>query len=76
MQEEAEAVNASRRQMGVSFPVLLDARGEVSRLYGVRGTPTHFLISAEGKVVAGSVGAKEWAGEGMRRLVEGLLPKP
>jgi peroxiredoxin len=76
MGESAGAVNAYRRDMGLSFPLLLDTAGEVSRLYGVRATPTHFLIDAAGKMVAGNVGAKEWTGEGMRRLVERLLPNP
>ncbi|MBI3328647.1 MAG: TlpA family protein disulfide reductase [Nitrospinae bacterium] len=76
MQEGAEAVKEYRREMGLSFPMLLDTTGEVSRLYGARATPTHFLIDAEGKVAAGNVGAKEWMGEGMRQLVEMLLPKP
>jgi len=76
MQEGAEAVKEYRRELGLSFPMLLDTTGEVTRLYGVRATPTHFLINAEGKMVAGNVGAKEWMGEGMRQLVGRLLPKP
>ena len=76
MQESANAVNAYRRELGLSLPMLLDTQGEVTRLYGVRATPTHFLINAEGRMVAGNVGAREWMGEGMRQLVERLLPKP
>jgi peroxiredoxin len=75
MQEEGEAVNTYRHEMGLTFPLFLDTTGEVSRLYGVRATPTHFLINAEGKVVAGNVGAKDWTGEAIRQLVERLLPK-
>jgi len=76
MQEGAEAVKEYRRELGLSFPMLLDTTGEVTRLYGVRATPTHFLLNAEGTVVAGNVGAKDWNGEGIRQLVERLLPKP
>jgi Redoxin len=75
MREGADAVQAYRREMGLSLLMLLDATGEVSRLYGVRATPTHFLIDAAGKVIAGNVGAKDWTSEEMRQLVEGLLPK-
>jgi Redoxin len=74
MQEGVDAVKAYRGDMGLSLPMLLDATGEASRLYGVRATPTHFLINAEGKVVAGNVGAKDWTSAEMRQLVEGLLP--
>ena len=73
MQEEADTVKAYRRDMGLSLLMLLDPTGEVSRLYGVRATPTHFLIDAAGKVIAGNVGAKDWTSEEMRQLVEGLL---
>jgi hypothetical protein len=75
MQEGVEAVMTYRREMGLSLPMLLDTTGEVSRLYGVRATPTHFLIDADGKVIAGNVGAKDWTSEEMRQLVEGLLLK-
>lgn len=75
MQEGADAVKAYQREMGLSMPILLDTTGAVSPLYGVRATPTHFLINAEGKVVAGNVGAKDWTSEEVRQLVEGLLPK-
>jgi hypothetical protein len=75
MQEGADVVNAYRHEMGLSFPMLLDAVGEVSQLYGVRATPTHFLINAEGNVVAGTVGAKDWTAPEIRALVEALLPK-
>jgi Redoxin len=75
MQEGADAVQAYQREMGLSISILLDASGEVSQLYGVRATPTHFLINAAGKVMAGNVGAKDWTSAEMRQLVEGLLPK-
>jgi hypothetical protein len=75
MQEGADAVQAYRREMGLSLLMLLDATGEVSRRYGVRATPTHFLIDAAGKVIAGNVGAKDWTSEELRRLVERLLPQ-
>jgi AhpC/TSA family len=75
MQEAVDAVQAYRRDMGLSLLMLLDPTGEVSRLYGVRATPTHFLIDAVGKVIAGNVGAKDWTSAEMRQLLEGLLPK-
>jgi peroxiredoxin len=75
MQEGIDTVKAYRRELGLSLPMLLDTTGEVSRLYGVRATPTHFLIDTDGKVIAGNVGAKDWTSAAMRQLVEGLLPK-
>lgn len=75
MQERADEVKAYQREMGLSMPILLDTTGEVSRLYGVRATPTHFLINAEGKAVVGNVGAKDWTSDELRRLVDRLLPQ-
>ena len=75
MQEAVDAVKAYRRAMGLSLPMLVDTTGEVSRLYGVRATPTHVLIDADGRMVASNVGANDWTSAKMRQLVEGLLPK-
>jgi cytochrome c biogenesis protein CcmG/thiol:disulfide interchange protein DsbE len=43
-------VQAEAARMGVGFPVLLDARGEVARAYGVTGYPRTYLVDGEGKV--------------------------
>lgn len=75
MQEGVDTVKAYRRAMGLSLPMLVDTTGEVSRLYGVRATPTHVLIDADGRMIASNIGAKDWASAEMRQLVEGLLPK-
>lgn len=75
MREEVDAVKAYRQDMGLSLPMLIDTTGAVSRLYGVQATPTHFLIDADGKVIAGNVGAKDWSSGEIRQLLEGLLPQ-
>ncbi len=38
------------RELGVSFPVLFDARKEVSQLYGVDAMPVTVLVDREGTV--------------------------
>lgn len=45
--EEARAAVA---RMGIAFPILLDATGEVARAYGVTGYPRTILVDADGKV--------------------------
>lgn len=45
----------------VSFPILLDSQGEVSRLYAVMGLPTTFFIDAEGRIQAVSMGGMDEA---------------
>lgn len=52
---EADAA-AFTEQFGLTFPVALDQRGEVARLYLMQALPTTFFIDAEGvirKVVVG-----------------------
>ena len=36
---------------GISFPIVLDPRGQVSRMFGIRYTNTHVLINKEGRIV-------------------------
>ena len=57
----------------LTFSVLLDRDSRVSTLYGVRATPTRFLINRAGKLVAGSIGPRDWDTEAARRLIATLL---
>ncbi len=62
-QESEDKATAFMQEMGMSFPVTLDSRGEIMALYQVRGLPTTFFINAEGRI------AGVWAG----LLTEGHL---
>ncbi|NPA90490.1 MAG: redoxin domain-containing protein [Chloroflexi bacterium] len=55
-QEDRERVQAFRKAMNLSLPMALDSRGVVGRAYLVRGLPTTFFITREGKV------ALRWTG--------------
>lgn len=57
----------------LTFPALVDATSSVANLYGVRATPTRYLINRDGKVVAGSIGPRDWAGDDAQRLIGTLL---
>lgn len=47
------------RQFGLSFPVALQRKWEISRLYGMFGTPIGYLIDAQGTIAADvAVGAQ------------------
>lgn len=71
--EKAASIQTFKQEHKVSFPILLDPLIQVASLYGVRGTPTHFLIDRQGKLIAGGAGIKDWAGESASRLIEQLL---
>ncbi|MCX7671472.1 MAG: redoxin domain-containing protein [Anaerolineae bacterium] len=46
--EPAAGVTAFAGQVGLAFPLPLDVRGDVSRLYAVRSLPTTFFIDRAG----------------------------
>lgn len=64
----------------LTFPVVIDAIGDVARTYEVRGTPTHFLIDRAGIVRAGGAGGRDWntpaAHAAVRLLLDAAPLKP
>lgn len=54
--ESPEIVRNFVRESGVTFPILLDEKGEIANRYGVRGLPTTFWIDSEGKIVDVTLG--------------------
>jgi cytochrome c biogenesis protein CcmG, thiol:disulfide interchange protein DsbE len=48
--EPAETVAKLATELGITFPVPLDQRGNVSRAYGVRSLPTTFFIDRSGVI--------------------------
>ena len=71
--EPADRVRGYLVKHKLTFPALLDNDSRVSNLYGVRATPTRFLIDREGKVIAGSVGPRDWASTEAQKFIENLL---
>lgn len=71
--EPADRVKGYLVKHKLTFPALLDNDSRVSNLYGVRATPTRFLIDREGRLVAGSIGPRDWASEEARELISHLL---
>jgi peroxiredoxin len=60
IQEGRDTVAKWARDKNVSFPILLDTSGAVTRDYEVTATPTVFLLSRDGKLVAKALGTKGW----------------
>src|SRR5437870_4740735 len=42
--EGTVAIRAYAKELGLTFPLVLDSQGEINRAYGVIGLPTTFLI--------------------------------
>ena len=66
---------AFARQLGLTFPVLLDPSGEIQRTYGTSKVPESFLIGRDGVIYKKVAGATDWNSptniELVQRLVEG-----
>ena len=58
-------------RLKVSYPVLLDGEGKVTRDYGVAGLPTTFVIDREGRLATRILG--ESTPEVFERIIGGLL---
>jgi peroxiredoxin len=44
------------RELGLTFPILLDRRAEVTRSYRVRGLPTSYFVDKNGVIIARQLG--------------------
>lgn len=48
IQDDPNAIPGFLAQHGITFPILLDKRGEVTRRYEIRSFPTTFFIGSDG----------------------------
>ena len=69
----AEAVGPFVAKHKLSFPVLLDPRGEIKALYQVTGIPESYIIDKNGIVVEKIVGPRNWAASGAIRYFRKLI---
>lgn len=60
-------------QHGLSFPHVLVPDTQVASWFGVRGTPTNFLVDRSGNIVGGGSGYRDWAAPAAHQLIESLL---
>jgi hypothetical protein len=73
MREDPATVARAVAERRYVAPVLLDLDGSVSEAYGVRATPTTFLIARDGTIVGRAIGPRPWLGPDGRALFQALL---
>ncbi len=65
---------AFARDLGLTFPILLDPSGEIQRIYATSAVPESFLIGRDGVIYKKVAGSTDWDSpanvELVRRLVE------
>lgn len=69
--EDKEVVKNLIKEKGYTFPVLLDSKMDVARLYKTNDIPVSFFLDKEGKVVTKKVGLMK--GEEMKKAADQLL---
>ncbi len=73
MFEDRDLVAQAVKERHYVAPVVLDSEGPVSAAYGVRATPTVFVIDRDGTVLGEAIGPRPWAQAEGRALLQMLL---
>jgi peroxiredoxin len=76
VRENKEAVRRYAKQLGLTFPLVLDRDGKINALYGVIGLPTTFVIGRDGRAVAFAIGPRQWESAPARAFIAALLAEP
>lgn len=66
-------VEAFVKELGLTFPVLLDPRGTSVQAYRLPGVPASFLIDRRGRLAARELGPRDWNAGLARAQLEALL---
>lgn len=74
--EDKEAARRYAKELGLTFPLVLDRNGTIGTLYGVVGLPTTFVIGRDGRAIGFAVGPRQWESAPARALIEALLAEP
>ena len=74
--EKQDAARRYARELGLTFPLVLDRDGRINALYGVVGLPTTFVIGRDGRAVGLAVGPRQWESAPARALIASLLAEP
>ena len=64
------------RELGLTFPVLVDPEHQVGDRYEVWGYPESFIIDREGRVVERVIGPRDWTAPDQVAALERLLEAP
>jgi peroxiredoxin len=71
-----QVVEPFMREYHLTFPVLLDPKGTIERLYHTGGVPESFIVDKRGLMVEKIVGPRDWSHPQMLAMFERLLAAP
>ena len=72
----AQIVEPFLKQYGLTFPVLLDVKSQIQKLYGTTGVPESFIIDKDGRLVEKVIGPRDWSHPNMLARFEQLMAAP
>jgi peroxiredoxin len=58
----------------VAMPVLLDEGAATAAAWQVQGLPTTYVVAADGRIVYGAIGARDWSAPELLAQVAALAP--
>ena len=61
------------RELGLTFPILVDPTGAVGHSFGVFGYPETFIIDREGRQVARFIGPRNWRDPAIEKDLRTLI---
>jgi cytochrome c biogenesis protein CcmG, thiol:disulfide interchange protein DsbE len=73
VREETQRIQRYARELGLTYPLVLDREGVIAKAYGVIGLPTTFVVGRDGRPVALAIGPRAWESVAVRALVQALL---
>ena len=73
IRDETPRIQRYAKDLGLTYPLVLDPEGVIAKAYGVIGLPTTFLVGRDGRPVALAVGPRAWGSAEARTLVQALL---
>jgi peroxiredoxin len=71
-----EAVAPFMRELNLTFPALLDPKGNIKLLYGTTGVPESFIIDKDGILAERIIGPLDWATPKVFRFFQDLIQRP
>jgi DNA-binding LacI/PurR family transcriptional regulator len=71
--ESRQTVVRTASSRRYAAPVLLDPSGKAADIFGVRGTPTVFIIGRDGTILGSAVGPLDWTERAGLALLKALL---
>lgn len=75
-EEGVDQARAFQKEMGVTFPLLPDPAGAVSKKYRVFALPVTVIVDRDGNIVARAPGDRDWASGPSRAYFSDLLARP